>query len=62
MKANGHWIRADHVIIMTHVPLQGEKNLIGATLFQTKLCRIHVCHWGEIAGGRVSAGLVLGNG
>ncbi|WP_035604281.1 FAD-dependent oxidoreductase [Haloferula sp. BvORR071] len=37
VKANGHWIEYDKVIIATHVPLQGEAGTLGATLFQSKL-------------------------
>lgn len=35
--ANGHRISYDHVIIATHVPMQGESGTLGAALFQTKL-------------------------
>jgi len=35
--ANGHRIRYEHVVIATHVPLQGESGTLGAALFQTKL-------------------------
>jgi glycine/D-amino acid oxidase-like deaminating enzyme/nitrite reductase/ring-hydroxylating ferredoxin subunit len=37
VKVNGKWIDCDYFVIMTHVPLQGEKNLISGTLFQTKI-------------------------
>jgi glycine/D-amino acid oxidase-like deaminating enzyme/nitrite reductase/ring-hydroxylating ferredoxin subunit len=35
--ANGHRISYNHVIIATHVPMQGESGTLGAALFQTKL-------------------------
>ncbi len=35
--ANGHRITYHHVIIATHVPLQGESGTLGAALFQAKL-------------------------
>ena len=37
VRANGHTIRCDYLVIATHNPLMGRKGLIGATLFQTKL-------------------------
>jgi glycine/D-amino acid oxidase-like deaminating enzyme/nitrite reductase/ring-hydroxylating ferredoxin subunit len=37
VKANGHKVTCDHVVIATHVPLQGNKNMLSATLFQSKL-------------------------
>ena len=35
--ANGHRVTFDHVVIATHVPLQGLMGTMGASLFQTKL-------------------------
>jgi glycine/D-amino acid oxidase-like deaminating enzyme/nitrite reductase/ring-hydroxylating ferredoxin subunit len=35
--ANGNRIRCEYLVIATHNPLMGQKGLIGATLFQTKL-------------------------
>jgi glycine/D-amino acid oxidase-like deaminating enzyme/nitrite reductase/ring-hydroxylating ferredoxin subunit len=35
--ANGHKIRYNHVVIATHVPIQGDRGTLGAALFQTKL-------------------------
>lgn len=35
--ANGYAIECDHVILATHVPLQGLANLVSASLLQTKL-------------------------
>jgi glycine/D-amino acid oxidase-like deaminating enzyme/nitrite reductase/ring-hydroxylating ferredoxin subunit len=37
VKANGFSIRCGHLVIATHVPLQGLTGTLGATLFQTKL-------------------------
>ena len=37
VKANGFTIRCSHLVIATHVPLQGLTGTLGATLFQTKL-------------------------
>ncbi len=37
VKANGHWISAEHVVIATHVPLMGNTGLLSAAMFQTKL-------------------------
>lgn len=35
--ANGHRVNYQHVVIATHVPLQGNSSTAGAALFQTKL-------------------------
>jgi glycine/D-amino acid oxidase-like deaminating enzyme/nitrite reductase/ring-hydroxylating ferredoxin subunit len=35
--ANGHRVTYQHVVIATHVPLQGNRGTLGAALFQTKL-------------------------
>ena len=37
VKANGHWISFDRVVIATNNPLVGFANMTSATLFQTKL-------------------------
>jgi glycine/D-amino acid oxidase-like deaminating enzyme/nitrite reductase/ring-hydroxylating ferredoxin subunit len=37
VKANGHTITCADVVIATHTPLVGVRNVVGATLFQTKL-------------------------
>lgn len=37
LMANGHRVNYEHVIIATHVPLQGNRGTLGAALFQTKL-------------------------
>jgi glycine/D-amino acid oxidase-like deaminating enzyme/nitrite reductase/ring-hydroxylating ferredoxin subunit len=37
VEANGHTITCGDVVIATHTPLVGVRNIVGATLFQTKL-------------------------
>jgi glycine/D-amino acid oxidase-like deaminating enzyme/nitrite reductase/ring-hydroxylating ferredoxin subunit len=37
VKANGHTITCNYIVIATHVPLQGNKNTLSAALFQSKL-------------------------
>jgi len=37
IKAGGHTISCDHVIIATHTPLMGKTNIVSATTFQSKL-------------------------
>jgi glycine/D-amino acid oxidase-like deaminating enzyme/nitrite reductase/ring-hydroxylating ferredoxin subunit len=37
VKANGYWVRSGFVVLATEVPLQGEKNMLSGTLFQSKL-------------------------
>lgn len=37
VQANGQTIRCQYIVLATHVPLMGNKGLLGATLFQTKL-------------------------
>ena len=37
VKANGHTITCDYVVIATHTPLVGNASMASATLFQTKL-------------------------
>jgi glycine/D-amino acid oxidase-like deaminating enzyme/nitrite reductase/ring-hydroxylating ferredoxin subunit len=37
IKANGHSITADYIVLATHTPLMGNTGLVRATLFQTKL-------------------------
>jgi glycine/D-amino acid oxidase-like deaminating enzyme/Rieske Fe-S protein len=37
VKANGHRVECDWLVIATHVPLMGKTGLVSATLFQTKL-------------------------
>jgi glycine/D-amino acid oxidase-like deaminating enzyme/nitrite reductase/ring-hydroxylating ferredoxin subunit len=37
VKANGHWVSCDDVVLATHNPLVGIASMASATLFQTKL-------------------------
>ena len=37
LHVNGQLVRADHVVIATHVPLQGKAGTAAATLLQTRL-------------------------
>ena len=37
VKAGGHAVQCDHVVIATHVPLQGTRSMLSAALLQTKL-------------------------
>jgi len=37
VKANGHWIHANDIVVATHNPLVGLAGLVSATAFQTKL-------------------------
>ena len=37
VRANGHTIRCDYVVIATHVPIMGKASALSATLLQTKL-------------------------
>jgi Rieske Fe-S protein len=37
VRANGHAVECDYLVIATHVPLMGKAGLLGATLFQSKL-------------------------
>ena len=37
VKANGHTVACDYLVIATHVPLMGKSGLVGAVLFQAKL-------------------------
>src|SRR4030095_7567841 len=36
VKANGHTITCDYVVIATHTPLAGNASMASATMFQTK--------------------------
>ena len=54
VKANGHTITCDDVIIATHNPLVGFRGLAGATLFQTKLA----LYTSYVIAGRVARGTV----
>ena len=52
--ANGHTVRCTDIIIATHNPLMGLKNLVSATLFQTKLA----LYTSYVLGARVPSGSV----
>ena len=54
VKANGHTIRCGHVVIATHVPLQGSRGTVAAALFQTKLAP----YTSYAVGGKIPAGVV----
>ena len=63
VKAGGHTISCDHVVIATHTPLMGKTNIASATLLQTKL----YLYTSYVLGGRVPKGVdarrvVLGHG
>lgn len=52
VRANGHAIRCDYLVIATHTPLVGKQGLIGAALFQTKLA----LYTSYVLGARLPAG------
>ena len=54
VKANGHTVTADDIVIATHNPLMGLTNIASATLFQTKLA----LYTSYVIAGRVKKGLV----
>jgi glycine/D-amino acid oxidase-like deaminating enzyme/nitrite reductase/ring-hydroxylating ferredoxin subunit len=54
VKANGHTVTADDIVIATHNPLMGLTNIASATLFQTKLA----LYTSYVIAGRVNKGLV----
>ena len=54
VKANGHTVRYMDIIIATHNPVMGLKNLLSATLFQTKLA----LYSSYVLGARVARGSV----
>lgn len=54
VKAAGHTIACDYVVIATHTPLMGKTNLASATLFQTKLS----LYSSYVLGGRVPKGSI----
>jgi glycine/D-amino acid oxidase-like deaminating enzyme/nitrite reductase/ring-hydroxylating ferredoxin subunit len=54
VKANGHTITCDDIVIATHNPLVGVKNIVTATTFQTKLA----LYTSYVVAGRVPAGAV----
>jgi len=54
IRANGHTITCDYVIVATHTPLMGKTNILSATLFQSKL----FLYSSYVIGGRVARGTV----
>ncbi len=54
VKAAGHTIGCDYVVIATHTPLQGKTNIASATLFQTKLS----LYSSYVLGGRLPKGTI----
>ena len=54
VKANGHTIACQHVVIATHNPLVGNTSLTSATLFQTKLA----LYTSYVIGGTVDKGRI----
>ena len=55
VKARGHTLTCDRVIIATHTPLMGKTNTASALLFQTKL----YLYTSYVIGGRLPKGTVL---
>jgi glycine/D-amino acid oxidase-like deaminating enzyme/nitrite reductase/ring-hydroxylating ferredoxin subunit len=53
-RVNGHRVTCDDVVIATHNPLVGVKNIVTATVFQTKLA----LYTSYVVAGRVPAGTV----
>ena len=54
VKANGHTVTCEDVVIATHNPLVGLRGMAGATLFQTKLA----LYTSYVVAGRVATGRV----
>jgi glycine/D-amino acid oxidase-like deaminating enzyme/nitrite reductase/ring-hydroxylating ferredoxin subunit len=54
VKAGGHTIACDYVVIATHTPLSGKTNIASATLLQTKL----YLYSSYVIGGRVPRGTI----
>ena len=54
VKANGHTVRCDDIVIATHNPLVGLSGFTGATLFQTKLALFT----SYVVAGRVARGAI----
>jgi glycine/D-amino acid oxidase-like deaminating enzyme/nitrite reductase/ring-hydroxylating ferredoxin subunit len=54
VKAGGHTISCDHVVIATHTPLMGKTNIASATVLQTKL----YLYTSYVLGGRVPKGVI----
>lgn len=54
VKANGHTVTCQSVVLATHTPLMGSAGIVSATLFQTKLA----LYTSYVVGGRVEKGRV----
>jgi len=54
VKARGHKVSCDYVVLATHTPLMGKTNIASATLLQTKL----YLYTSYVVGGRVKKGLL----
>lgn len=54
VKANGHTVNCDEIVVATHTPLMGNTGMASATLFQTKL----FLYTSYVVGGRVRKGRV----
>jgi glycine/D-amino acid oxidase-like deaminating enzyme/nitrite reductase/ring-hydroxylating ferredoxin subunit len=54
VKANGHWIHANDIVIATHNPIVGVTGMTSATAFQTKLA----LYTSYVVAGRVAPGTV----
>jgi len=54
VKANGHTISCDYVVVATHTPLMGKTNIASATLLQTKL----YLYTSYVLGGRLPKGVM----
>jgi glycine/D-amino acid oxidase-like deaminating enzyme/nitrite reductase/ring-hydroxylating ferredoxin subunit len=54
VKAAGHTIACDYLVIATHTPLMGKTNIASATLFQTKLS----LYSSYVLGGRLPKGTI----
>src|SRR5436190_17759540 len=54
VKANGHTITCESVVLATHTPLMGRAGMVSATLFQTKLA----LYTSYVVGARVEKGRV----
>jgi glycine/D-amino acid oxidase-like deaminating enzyme/nitrite reductase/ring-hydroxylating ferredoxin subunit len=54
VKTHGHTIKCGHIILATHVPLQGTRGTVSAALLQTKLAPYTT----YVASGKIPAGVV----
>ena len=59
VKANGHTVTCNEIVLATHTPLTGTKGMAGATLFQTKLALYSTyVVAGQVAKGKVPDALL----